>query len=294
MTKETDLFKQTTRHEWKTKREQVNETENSKIVTKIVKQQEQGTRLILAKEINDEMQRACRHIFNIRNQYKALHYLRRNLTHEELIAHIDFSENYACKYAHEIQAMHFGGSRNFISLHTGVVYTKDNIIPFCTVADSPRHDPAAIWAHLEPVLNHVTTGKKYKRIHFVSDGPTTQYRNKQNFYLWTTKIQKYGFEMSTWNFLEAAHGKGPADGIGAAVKRAADQAIIVKELDITCAKDFINLIQDTTSVKLFLIPQEKICEIDEDVPENLSPLQGTMKIHQVNILIFQILGILNI
>ncbi|XP_060568684.1 uncharacterized protein LOC132727272 [Ruditapes philippinarum] len=87
--------------------------------------------------------------------------------------------------------------------------------------------------------------------------------------------------MSTWNFLEAAHGKGPADGIGAAVKRAADQAIIVKELDITCAKDFINLIQDTTSVKLFLIPQEKICEIDEDVPENLSPLQGTMKIHQL-------------
>ena len=125
---ETDLFKQTTWHAWKTKREQIDENKSSKIVTKIVKQQEQGTRQILVNEINEEMQRACRHIFNIRNQYKTLQYLRRNLTHEEIIAHIDFSENYACKYAHEIQAMHFGGSRSFISLHTGVVYTKDNII----------------------------------------------------------------------------------------------------------------------------------------------------------------------
>jgi hypothetical protein len=64
MTKETDLFKQTTRHEWKTKREQVNETENSEIVTKMVKQQ-QGTILILAKKINNEIQRACRCISNM-------------------------------------------------------------------------------------------------------------------------------------------------------------------------------------------------------------------------------------
>lgn len=29
----------------------------------------------------------------------------------------------------------------------------------------------------------------------------------------------------TWTFLEAAHGKGPADGIGAAVKCAADRLV---------------------------------------------------------------------
>jgi hypothetical protein len=92
--------------------------------------------------------------------------------------------------------MHFGCLQTFNFLLTGVVYTEDNIIPFFC----PRHDSAAIWAHLETMLNHVNTVKKYICIHFVSEGPTTQYRNKWNLYLWITKIQKYSFGMSTWNF----------------------------------------------------------------------------------------------
>lgn len=34
-----------------------------------------------------------------------------------------------------------------------------------------------------------------------------------------------GFQRITWNFLEAGHGKGPADGIGAAVKRQAGSLV---------------------------------------------------------------------
>ena len=41
----------------------------------------------------------------------------------------------------------------------------------------------------------------------------------------------------------------------------------------------MNVLQDSTSIKLFIIHQKKMSAIDKDVPENLSPLQGTMKIH---------------
>ncbi|XP_052224930.1 uncharacterized protein LOC127840558 [Dreissena polymorpha] len=154
------------------------------------------------------------------------------------MVHIDFSENYACKYSDEIQSMHFGGSRNQLSLHTGVIYLRDEVIPICTVSDFLRHDPAGIWAHLTPILKYVTEDRNLTSIHFISDGPTAQYRNKNNIYLWGHKIAEYGFKKSTWNFLEAAHGKGAADGVGAAVKRAADQQVILKKNDITTSISF--------------------------------------------------------
>ena len=46
-------------------------------------------------------------------------------------------------------------------------------------------------------------------LHFISDGPTTQYKNKTNFRL----PFAMGFEVLHWKFLEASHGKGPGDGI---------------------------------------------------------------------------------
>jgi len=58
---------------------------------------------------------------------------------------------------------------------------------------------------------------------FFTDGPVTKYRQKKNFYLFSTLLQNYSF--LTWNFWEASHGKGPADGIGAALKRSADKLI---------------------------------------------------------------------
>ena len=34
-----------------------------------------------------------------------------------------------------------------------------------------------------------------------------------------------GYENVTWNFLEASHGKGPAAGVGGAIKRQADSFV---------------------------------------------------------------------
>ena len=128
-----------------------------------------------------------------------------------------------------------------------------------------------------------TTQQKRTAIHFISDGPTTQYRNKNNFYLWGRTLSEYGFKASTWNFLESSHGKGAADGVGAAVKRAADAHVVVKKNDITCAKDFIGLLeqQQNTKVKLFLVDEMAIQALDKQIPGKLRPIPSTMKIHQV-------------
>ncbi|CAC5372460.1 unnamed protein product [Mytilus coruscus] len=82
----------------------------------------------------------------------------------------------------------------------------DNIQSFCGVSDSLRHDPQAIWAYLIPVLRDMK--EKYPGIdflHFYSDGPTAQYRQKINFYLLSTLIFDLGFSGGCWNFHEAGH-----------------------------------------------------------------------------------------
>jgi hypothetical protein len=84
---------------WKNRRiERKDANGKLKVVSMTVKVKEQGTKKTLNDEIEKELIRAGRHIFNIRHQYKSLRYLREKMTHEELVMHIDFSENYCCKY----------------------------------------------------------------------------------------------------------------------------------------------------------------------------------------------------
>ena len=56
-------------------------------------------------------------------------------------------------------------------------------------------------------------------VYFVTDSPTSQYRNKKNAYLTRKWASKHNIE-AFWIFTESGHGKGPMDGVGSAVKTA--------------------------------------------------------------------------
>ncbi|XP_033736384.1 uncharacterized protein LOC117324573 [Pecten maximus] len=269
---------------WKSQRHEREKTTNGKTTTTTVsmtvKEPDYGSLRILSEELQKDIQKVTRHIFNIRHQYQSLRFLRDRMNHEEIIMHIDFSENYNCKYSSEIQSMHFGASQRQISLHTGVAYVAEKTFSFCTASDCLKHGPAAIWAHLHPVISNLKEESGAKRIHFISDGPTTQYRNKHNMYFFSQKIYQYGFEGGTWNFLEAAHGKGAADGVGAAVKRLADRSVLVTGKDIMSASDIKGLASET-KVSLYTISEEDISNIEADIPSNIKPIPKTMQIHQL-------------
>jgi hypothetical protein len=181
----------------------------------------------------------------------------------------------------EIQNMHLGSSKKQISLHTGVAYTAEKTLSFCTVSDCLQYGPCSIWAHLQPVLEYLRQETGTTVIHFISDGPTTQYRNKLNFYLLANKIFDVGFNSTTWNFLEASHGKGAADGFGAVLKRSADR-FVNEGGDIIGSDDLILALQSKgTSVKLVKISEDQVKEIEDELPSTLRPIPKTMQIHQV-------------
>ena len=65
----------------------------------------------------------------------------------------------------------------------------------------------------------------------------SQYRNEHIFYLIHQHSVLFG-QNATWQYIEAGHGKGPYDGVGAVAKRMADDAVKHEKQHIQNASDF--------------------------------------------------------
>ncbi|XP_074040073.1 uncharacterized protein [Leptinotarsa decemlineata] len=202
--------------------------------------------------------------------------LKRTLKKNELFFHMDSSENYLCKYACEPQSVHFGASRKQITLHTG----------FCTVSACLRHDAAAVLANICPVIEHYQTKHDIDNIdilHFLSDSPSTQYRNKKMFYY----IQTYlpilfpNIKQISWNYSEAGHGKGAPDGIGAAVKRCADRLVEFNTDIDTFDKFSQKVTENLPNIYICVIEEQDIQKCKEVLPKNIPCCVGTIKTHQI-------------
>ena len=86
----------------------------------------------------------------------------------------------------------------------------------------------------------------------------------------------------TSNFSEAGHGKGAPDGVGAAIKRSADE-LVAQRADLTNANvAFLKLSErSNSSLKLFFVPAREVDGADDIVPLRLSTVKCTMRIRQL-------------
>ncbi|CAB3249617.1 unnamed protein product [Arctia plantaginis] len=203
---------------------------------------------------------------------------------------MDFSENYMCKYNQEIQSVHFGASRQQITLHTVVTYHKSastgDIVAksFCSLSASLRHDACAVFAHLKGIMSRLLVFTPIKYLHILTDSPSTQYRNKKMFYLFAIHLVKhYNLQKASWHFHEAGHGKGAPDGIGAYVKRTADRHVALGKDIADLETLYKTLIAVETKVDVFLVKEEEIRAADErlaSVPQ-LKMINYTMRVHHV-------------
>ncbi|CAG4966406.1 unnamed protein product [Colias eurytheme] len=242
-----------------------------------------GSVEMLVEEFVNELHAFKRHYFNVGIQESAFKMCRETIKEDEIVLICDFSENYACKMSEEIQSAHFGASKNQFTLQTGVIYTKAHEPQsFCTISPSNFHDPGAIWAHLKPAIDLAKNLCPSARVlHIWSDGPTTQYRQKKNFYLFNKLISEDIFDYATWSYFEASHGKGPADGVGGAIKRKLDDLVAYGH-DVPSAEVAYDLLkaQESDVIK-FYISEENITKMQDLIPDNLLALPGTMKVHQI-------------
>ncbi|CAH0404768.1 unnamed protein product [Chilo suppressalis] len=153
----------------------------------------------------------------------------------------------------------------------------------CTLSSCLRHDAASIWAHLLPVLDQVMELNHFvDTIHFLSDSPSSQYRNKYMFYI-ISQLSSHHSSITriTWNYSEAGHGKGAPDGIGATVKRLADQWVHFGS-DVGNFEQFYKIIESRLeNVIIKKVSEEEIIQREKLIPEQLKPFRGTLSVHQV-------------
>ena len=124
-------------------------------------------------------------------------------TEDMAYVHIDWAENIEIQVPGEIQSAYF--SHQNISIHTGYLYSKHDSGGFVSLSDSNCHKAEAIHAALKPTIEKLVTAG-IKNIIFVSDSPTSQYRNNKNVYLTKKLAVKYNISIE-WIFTEAGHGK---------------------------------------------------------------------------------------
>lgn len=118
-------------------------------------------------------------------------------------------------------------------------------------------------------------------IHFFSDGPCTQYRQKGNFFLLSQEMSDRGIQ-ATWNFHESGHGKGVPDGVVSALKRSANN-LVLHGKDITNAASFVQSINEKESaIYIYEVPTSDVTEKSEILAsQNLKTVPGTFKLHQI-------------
>ena len=189
-------------YEWRQRKEtyeKMDEGQARTISYKItVKEKVESTKRELFEQFQADLYKICSHVFRVKHQFQELRKLKENLPDHAAVIHIDFSENFNCGYSSEVQSAHFGGSHRQATLHTGVTYVEGKVVPFCTISACNRHDPCAIWAHLQPILKYIKENHpKISEIHFISDGPTTQYRNRKNMFLFSRVLFEQNFKLGS-------------------------------------------------------------------------------------------------
>ena len=171
-----------------------------------------------------------------------------------------------------------------------VYYRENNELKhknFVFVIDDLGHNIGVVYAIMKRLVPEISNAINcdLKKIHYWTDGPTSQYRNKTAFYLVATHNDLFGVD-AEWNYFEAGHGKGPCDGIGGTAKRMADLSIKQEKVKIQDASDFHTWgkYHHKSATYVFVTGQECSTargELDE-VNKTLIPDKGTLQIHNVS------------
>lgn len=275
---------------WKTKREEVVVRNKTKTITHTVKEEIKCTLVEAFDIFETQLLEYMYHLSIYLHQFRAVDRMKRTMYENEALIHCDFSENYSTKYNQEIQSFHFGGSRRQYTIHTVMVYYKKDVYSelrskaICTLSECNEHSTVSAWVHLQPIFEFIKSEcPQTEVLHFLSDSPSTQYRNKTLFYLFAHSLKTVlpNLKTATWNCSAPGHGKGAPDGLGGTLKRSADN-VVALGADIGNFQNFVATLQATVrKIQLHVIDGNEIESLKKILPKKIPNFEGTMKVRQV-------------
>ena len=270
------------------KRVEIEEKGKKKNVMRIVESEKQKDQFMnILEDMTADFQG---HVKRIKTQFTELKALKQNLKYDEVILLMDFAENYNCKSCEEIQSAYW--NQTAVTIHPQIFYYMEEESQslkhqsIITVSDELGHNTSTVHAMMDLIIPEIKAViPQMKKLHIYTDGPTSQYRNKQIFNTVSNFQVIYGVDC-TWNYYEVGHGKSACDGLGGRVKRLADEAVCSGKVTITGPKDFYQWAAEKSPMPavnfLWLgteTCQQKKAELDS---RQVRPLKGTFTLHAVS------------
>ena len=242
------------------------------------------------KVVKEEIMEFKDHIERAKSQYNHMKRLKEILPNNNVLVQMGFADNYKCQSQDEIQSPYWNTTQ--VTIHPAVVYYKDDDNlkhkSFVFVSDEPGHDASTVYAILKKLIPEIKIIiPDLKMVHYWSNSPTSQYRNKSIFNIVCNHKKWLPGGAAAWNYFEAGHGKGPCDWIGRTAKRLADDAIKQEKVIIQDAQDFFAWADQTQSsgkIKYLFVPTDECQESQQELAEKAEGLlrvPRTMKLHAV-------------
>ena len=256
-----------------------------KTVTRIVEKVVPREQFI--EQSNTQLDEFKQHVDRVHVQYEQIKLLKQTLPEHHFIIQLDFAENYTCRSHEEVQSAYFNQSS--VTLHPMVVYWKghDGTLhhkSFVTVSDELSHKASTVLAFIDDLVPELKLiDPQLQMIHYWSDSPSSQYRNKYIFDAVANHFDTYGCQ-ARWNYFESGHGKGPCDGLGGTSKRMADEASRSGRCVITNARDFYQWGKTSNMTNVtFRFVSKDTCEAKANLvaSRSVKSVAGTMKLHSV-------------
>lgn len=160
---------------------------------------------------------------------------------EEIVIWMDFAENYGCTSVEKVHSAYWNATA--ITLHSMVVYSQSGTgtksQSYVAVSDVMSQNATTVYTILRKFIPTLQNeNPNLKTVHYLSGSPTSQYRNKTILQFNANHEAQFGIS-GRWSYLESGHGKGPCDGLGASVKRAACNAVKQGKTSILCAEELL-------------------------------------------------------
>lgn len=229
------------------------------------------------------------HHFVSKQQAKYLKELKTSLKDDEMILLLDFAENYSFLVQDAPQSYHWVNTQ--ATIHPFVAYhrseeTRDLCVKsLAVISDCLDHTTTAVATFQAEALKVLKQElPSVRKIHYFSDGASSQYKNKKNFV--NLCCHESDFNLSAeWNFFATSHGKSACDGVGGTVKRLAARASLQRPYQgqiLTPHQLFTWAENNIKGIRVLWVPERMVEEKQEQLSrrfESAIPLKGTRTFH---------------
>ena len=239
-------------------------------VAKISMQRVSGSVRDLLEELDVKWAKFAVHHYCIRQQQEYIKKIKEEAHADRtIVVQMDFAENHSLIVQHEIQQAHWTTPQATIfTVHVTVDKTTHHSLAF--ISDHLDHNIDFVHAAQGVIVQFIR--HRYptvKRVNYVTDGTPQHFKSNKSMLNLTHHESDFGIPAS-WTFAATAHGKGPVDGIGAALKYRATRRVLSgrREDAILTSQELYQFASTDTKINVFYLSREDIERNSESV--NLS------------------------